>query len=341
MHVRDRGRRSAGRPFPLARPWRSLALSLAVAAVLGTGAAPAPAALADRVKALERRLESAADRLNDAQSALGHTESLVRSVGARVEDARQSVERARAGIAGLARRMYIQGPASFAEVILGGRDFSELVDRIALTRSLQSHNRDVIQRVAVARKRLEQRESSLDAVLSRQEQIVAKLRAQHAQINDLFRRNSALLRASRAQTSSGGSNSFVRRSGGVLEVCPVDRPRAFSNDFGAPRSGGRSHQGIDILAPKGTPIRAPFGGRVERRSHSLSGLAFRIYGKGGYAFGAHLSSYGAGGSVSAGTVIGYVGNTGNASGGPAHLHFEWHPGSGGAINPYSMLRSAC
>ena len=50
-----------------------------------------------------------------------------------------------------------------------------------------------------------------------------------------------------------------------------------------------------------------------------------MYGAHGYAYNAHISRYGTLGAVRAGTVIGFVGNTGDASGGPYHDHFEWHP----------------
>ncbi|MGI8809187.1 MAG: murein hydrolase activator EnvC family protein [Acidimicrobiales bacterium] len=125
-------------------------------------------------------------------------------------------------------------------------------------------------------------------------------------------------------------------------VCPVRGPRAFSDDYGDPRGGGSSHQGNDILAPTGTPVVANVGGVVTQRTGPVSGLAYFLAGDDGNRyFGAHLDSFGTGGRVAAGTVIGTVGNTGDAAGGPPHLHFEIHPGGSGYTNPYPTLRKYC
>jgi murein DD-endopeptidase MepM/ murein hydrolase activator NlpD len=121
-------------------------------------------------------------------------------------------------------------------------------------------------------------------------------------------------------------------------VCPV--PGAvFRNGFGDPRPGGRSHEGIDMVAATGTPIVAPVSGVVAHGADPLGGNNFTLQGSDGrFYYGAHLSGYGQAGSVAAGTVVGYVGETGHAFG--AHLHIEIHVG-GVPINPYGDLVAAC
>jgi peptidoglycan LD-endopeptidase LytH len=135
----------------------------------------------------------------------------------------------------------------------------------------------------------------------------------------------------------------VERVPGADIVCPVAGAVEFVDSWGAARSGGRSHQGTDMMAEYGTPTVAPVSGTLEQHSSSAGGLAWYVHGDDGNTYyGAHLSSYenqGAG-WVEAGTVIGYVGDSGNAAGTP-HLHFEYHPGGGSAVNPYSLVSAAC
>src|SRR5438270_3086388 len=126
-------------------------------------------------------------------------------------------------------------------------------------------------------------------------------------------------------------------------VCPVQGPHSFSDDYGQPRGGGRTHQGNDILAPRGTPVVANVGGSVQQHPNGLGGLAYFLEGDDGHEYyGAHLDSFsGATGHVPIGTVIGYVGNTGDAAGGPTHLHFEIHPVGHTPTNPYPTLVKYC
>jgi murein DD-endopeptidase MepM/ murein hydrolase activator NlpD len=127
-------------------------------------------------------------------------------------------------------------------------------------------------------------------------------------------------------------------------ICPLAPPMDFSDTWGAARSGGRSHKGTDMMADRGTAVLAPANGRVVHNSNSLGGMSFHLYADDGHTYyGTHMDAFenvGAG-HVSAGTLIGRVGTTGNAPDNLPHLHFEYHPNGGSAVNPYSRLAEVC
>jgi murein DD-endopeptidase MepM/ murein hydrolase activator NlpD len=125
----------------------------------------------------------------------------------------------------------------------------------------------------------------------------------------------------------------------------VQGPVSFHDDFGDPRSGGRRHGGNDMFAATGTPAVAPTAGSMFFQSDPLGGLAFYVTdSQNNTYYGAHLNDYvGSSRSVHAGELIGHVGNTGDASGGPSHLHFEIRVGgpNGRKIDPYPTLIQHC
>jgi murein DD-endopeptidase MepM/ murein hydrolase activator NlpD len=123
-------------------------------------------------------------------------------------------------------------------------------------------------------------------------------------------------------------------------VCPVAGPHAFADTWGAARSGGRSHEGVDMMAPSGTPLVAVESGYAEFKTTRLGGNSVWVNGNSGTRyFYAHLSAWeGSSRNVSQGEVIGYVGATGNTT--ANHLHFEVRPG-GRAVNPYPYVRAVC
>jgi murein DD-endopeptidase MepM/ murein hydrolase activator NlpD len=224
---------------------------------------------------------------------------------------------------------------------------------------------------AVAVENLRERQAGAMAEVDRLGRIAAQARAaQEAerQAQAAFRSQAQARAPSQAQSSSNVTSAGASAAGGLPSfaatpaapaapsttaasapvasggwVCPVQGPHAFSNDYGAARGGGSSHQGNDILAARGTPVVANVDGVVRPRNGAVSGLSYFLDGDDGITyFGAHLDSFGASGRVTAGTVIGTVGNTGDAAGGPPHLHFEMHPGGwGNPVNPYSTLTRYC
>jgi murein DD-endopeptidase MepM/ murein hydrolase activator NlpD len=120
------------------------------------------------------------------------------------------------------------------------------------------------------------------------------------------------------------------------------------------KRGLRTHKALDIMAPRGTPVRAVDGGRIAKLYRGpLAGISVYQFDAGTTRayFYAHLDRYAdglmEGQYVARGDLIGYVGSTGNAPERAPHLHFAVHElgpdkrwWRGEAINPYEMLRSA-
>ena len=144
--------------------------------------------------------------------------------------------------------------------------------------------------------------------------------------------------------------SWLRRTGLLVPVSGV--PAATIEDsFDAPRDGGRRHDAVDIPAPRGTPVLAAVDGVVLRiGTNALGGnVVWMADADNRFAcYYAHLDRTArglrAGEHVTRGTVIGYVGTTGNAPPNVPHLHFQlmrmtdvakwWN---GAPVNPVPFL----
>ena len=155
-----------------------------------------------------------------------------------------------------------------------------------------------------------------------------------------------------------GANAIIRE-GRELKLAPeanVPHPEAplcpvrgagkfdFSNSYGSPREGQRSHAGNDIFAKRGTPVVAVVDGTVRLVTGGRAGQGFYLDGVDGVTYyGAHMNELAVsnGQAVKRGEQLGTVGSTGNAAGTPPHLHFEVKPGGGTSIDPYALLRTWC
>lgn len=194
------------------------------------------------------------------------------------------------------------------------------------------------QRIADERRRAEEAARQAASAKKVAEQQAAQQRADQLAAREAAYAVGDAVAAGNAEPPPTPSVPVVSAPSGGGIVCPVPSA-SFRNSWGEPRSGGRAHQGVDMMAPNGAPVLAPATGTVVHGSDPLGGLHFKLTGSDGrYYYGAHLQSFGQGGSVSAGTVIGYNGETGNAVG--AHLHFEIQVG-GANVNPYPYVAAAC
>ncbi len=117
-----------------------------------------------------------------------------------------------------------------------------------------------------------------------------------------------------------------------------------TSSFDAPRDGGRRrHEAIDIFAPRNTPVRATTHGYVSSRGvRGLGGRTISVIGPAGYRhYYAHLevwAGFERGDFVVPGDILGYVGNSGNARGGPTHLHYAIYTDGDEPLDPYPFLR---
>jgi len=222
---------------------------------------------------------------------------------------------------------------------LGGQE--SINDLIAAKGELTRYQGDL----DVVHDELKAAEAAALDVVTRQEEAMkaeqaayAKLSGRCKELTVQYDKEQAEARARAAQRARGSIQvgSFI---------CPMTPGRtSFIDSWGFPRSGGRTHKGVDMFAARGEPIYAVQAGTARSSSNTLGGISVHLSANTGFRYYyAHLQSTAFSGSrsVAQGDVIGYNGSTGNAAASSPHLHFEIRPGGGGPVNPYPTVRAAC
>lgn len=309
----------------------------------------------EQARQAEQQLKALQSELDRLTALLSQTQSTLSALEADIERTRRELEAAEAELARwrgiMAERvvaMYKEGNVGALEVLLECEDFDTFLNSYQYMSRIGRHDARAVEEASALmaeigrkRDRLEERraeyQAQLKALSDQKSAIQSKLNEQKAILAGLDSEIASLVNS---RYTGGGSSSGGWVVGPVNGLYfPVAGPHSYTNDWGAPRSGGRRHKGCDVMAARGTPCVAITSGYVEQRRGRNAGLYIALYGDNGHLYYyMHLDGFAASGRVSAGQVIGYVGDTGNARGCP-HLHFEFHPNRGPAVNPYPLLRA--
>jgi murein DD-endopeptidase MepM/ murein hydrolase activator NlpD len=352
--------------------------------------------ISDALADIRSQLAATQLRLNDAAVEIEQQQIALEKVTADLVQTHSALERARARYRKIRDRLndraviaYMTGPASSIDFLLDADTVADLADRLAYVDALARSDAGLAVQVANQKNVLTATEATLEEQQVRELLELERVREQRRDVAALFDHQQGLLdeqerlltsarrtlrktradyqewldqQAAAAQDAGGGrvwNGGSLAPFDHVFERCPVGQPRGFGDGFGAPRYAGgyHIHKGVDIVAPLGTPIYAPFDGQAYTSSNSLGGNVVFVVGALGTAYNAHLYRYSdsSNSSVSAGEVIGYVGSTGSST--TPHDHFEFHPHSMSsgwpwesyygyavvedAINPYPLLLQAC
>ena len=303
-----------------------------------------------RSHAAQRQLDAISLRANEVAAELDREQGRLERLTSELLQTQMSLAQARERYDAIvsqlnerARTLFMQGPGSELEFLLGASSFTDLTDRLEYVNVVATNDADLATEVQNTKNVLSAKEKNLESLQSAQQsgrrqgprQAPGGHGAPAAGDRDVQRdrveegggrgagqeavEEAPGVAANRSSRTAARRTrrSRCRRAGRARsQVCPVGQPRAYGDGFGAPRYAGgyHLHAGVDILAPYGTPIYATFDGYATQNPNGLGGLAVIVRGAPGYTYNAHLSSYSdhSTGPVQAGDVIGYVGSTGDA-----------------------------
>jgi len=335
----------------------------------------------DELAEIQARLSEQAFEVDRIEGLVEQTTGELVATELRIDQNAARYERLRRQLNDRAAEAFMDGPGSNLDLVLDATSFAELSDRLEFVDAVNASDASLAQEVANVgyelgldqerltelKERQEAREKAAEEMqaqiledLERAEALKAEMASDYAAASEHFKETDKAYEEL-LKSISVASHSNVPMPAGwedVLEVCPVAGSRAFGDGFGAPRyvGGYHPHRGVDIVAPLGTTIVAPFDGTAYDATNDFGGYAVKIVGKFGYVYQAHMHSRPRTGTVSAGDPVGTVDSTGLAGGSTPHDHFEFWPNVvpanwpasyygysqiDGAINPYPLLVAAC
>ncbi len=336
---------------------RSFRLVLATA-LLVLSAVPlvaGPAAGGGELSDLQARLDEVQGELDAAAARVEAAHAAEEALSNRIEGIRKEMgklhtkeAKLRKEVVKRAAALYKSGSTSMIDVLLNSEDFATLTDNAEFLSQVNIDDAGAFIDLARTEDRLDDlneelsaKSKELDEATSLYLDEASRLQAQFNSVAAEYEALKDELAQLDAPTLTSNPAPQIKVSGDM--VCPIAGATSFVDSWGAPRSGGRSHQGVDMMAAYGTPQVAIVSGTITYAGYdSLGGNIQYLSGDDGnlYVYIHQRENVVTSGHVSVGQVISYVGDTGNAAGTP-HLHFEFHPGGGSAVNPTPLVSSLC
>ncbi len=336
--------------------------------VLSTGVFATPpaggetvASLKERMAEIQKDLDATTQRIEDLRTEEDQVRGRLLVLNHRIDEIEENNAELQDRVIRRARSLYMGGSSAMLEVLLSANDFGELAAELDYATKISNndtllfvrHSR-IAQELRAVRSEVEERGAELASIQEELDQRTEELQERFIAARDDYEALKKKLLRRAARQAAAEAPSTAPSHGTTVQApvvpthgnmtCPVDGPNSFIDSWGYPRSGGRTHEGTDIMAAEGTPVVAITNGRITYAGYGPSAGNWIILSGNdghGYWYMHNRENLVSGGSVRVGEQIATVGNTGNASGGAPHVHFEYHPGGGGPVNPYSMLRGLC
>jgi murein DD-endopeptidase MepM/ murein hydrolase activator NlpD len=314
--------------------------------------------LSDEVQRLDRRLEDTSARLSRLSIDLQRTRRSAETAAGSLARAEMALARRRTVLARRLRDVNRYGRAGYLDVVLGASSFPEFVTRARLVTALVRSDARLIRsytddrdQVARLRDELQTQQQRLQTLVreteERRQQLSEQLGAKRGALEAVVRERAAAEQAVRdLEEDSAALEALIQRlqgragpqAGWFPTAMAWPLRGAITSRFGFRRHPifrlRQFHQGVDVAAPMGAPVRAAFGGMVLYAGWfgGYGKLVVIDHGDGFSTLYGHLSAIDVapGQQVTRGQVIGVVGSTGYSTG--PHLHFEIRQ-RGKPINP--------
>ena len=345
-------------------PWAAAAPSIA-------GARAEVGELGRQVAELDVQVGRAAEAHNRAIDRLESAQQALDTTRRQLSGARRDLDQSRDLLSARLVGLYVHGPPSFVGLLLATGSLTDAQEAAGLIDHIARADAGTVTSVRDRRARLatlergqadaqSARSRELASATQRRTELTALVDAQRGALAGARTRLTGLVKEDRERRARLVALETARRSAltsipvagataivGALPpgefVFPVAGSATFTNDWLYPRPGGRYHQGIDLFAALGTPLVAVADGSLFNVGYNgLGGWRLWVRDRAGNSFYyAHLSAYAPaaseGARVARGTVLGYVGDSGDAQGTSPHVHFEIRPRGGGPVPPYPIV----